>query len=143
MRGRQDGRQGDAGGDAGGDSPGAGPADADGAALLDGAADVLGLLDAADVPPTSPDAPHAPDALEPLSECPDEPPFDAEPCVKGLGCSYGKECCCGECEVSVSCTCHSGKMACGFSDFCLGRFCSDGCPDQQIATQPPGAIRPR
>lgn len=106
------------------------PGDIDGVALPDVAADAPEPPDAADVS----QAPDAPDALEPLTECPDSWLKGGEACVGPLGCTYGKECCCGQCDVSLSCSCTSGKMSCYYTDFCMGRFCSDGCPNQTITT---------
>ncbi len=69
--------------------------------------------------------------------CPAEQPaygVGGTSCAGGLHCSYGTECCCGQCSPSYVCDCNSGKFSCYYTDFCLGPNCSPGCDVGQFNT---------
>jgi len=69
-------------------------------------------------------------------ECPEIQPEVGSPCTEELSCSYGEECCCGECHSSVQLECTVpvgggvGEWGGFFTEACSGasRF---GCPDDQ------------
>ncbi len=66
-----------------------------------------------------------------------EPGFGAgagESCEGSLHCTYGKECCCGQCSDSSVCDCQGGKFICYATDFCFFPQCSPGCSVGQYAT---------
>ena len=64
------------------------------------------------------------DAANPQG-CPAAEPSPNGACSGSDTCSYGQECCCGECSASFVCTCAGGTWACYYTDFCL----RPGCPD--------------
>lgn len=60
--------------------------------------------------------------------CPSAEPFGDACAVDGLECSWGTECCCGECFPSLVCTCYGGTWGCYATDACMipgceGRAC--------------------
>jgi len=70
-----------------------------------------------------------PDALlEELEKCPLEQPSIGTPCSlpPGLECTYGEECCCGECSPSLVLSCFEGSWGGFNTDFCF-RSGGDGC----------------
>lgn len=56
-------------------------------------------------------------------ECPAEPPFGSEACQGELTCTYGEECCCGECHDSLVCQCMGGEFGCYYTDACMVPWC--------------------
>ncbi len=66
--------------------------------------------------------------------CPPEPDFNQAKCAGTLHCTYGQECCCGECHPSTQCECNGGVLWCGATDACFMPQCSDGCGFQQYNT---------
>lgn len=77
------------------------------------------------------------------TECPETQPEFGSPCsaVNTIDCSYGEECCCGECHSSVQMTClipngeDAGVWSGFFTDACLASFLN-GCPGECPKTQP-------
>lgn len=66
------------------------------------------------------------------NECPASAnPGDACNLADGTACSFGEECCCGECYPSLNCFCSGGTWACAASDACLGA--PSQCPDGGIS----------
>lgn len=57
--------------------------------------------------------------------CPAQSPIGQSCADEGLRCTYGTECCCGQCYPSLVCECQSGRFACYYTDACL----IPGCPD--------------
>ncbi len=51
----------------------------------------------------------------------------AECSTEGLKCTYGTECCCGECFDSLVCTCMGGTFGCYHTDACLMPSCEGAC----------------
>jgi hypothetical protein len=50
--------------------------------------------------------------------------LERNPCSQGARCSFGQECCCGECMPERDCFCTSeGTWTCGWTDFCLDPSC--------------------
>jgi|GEM_PF-1557895 len=71
----------------------------------------------------------APDGANPEG-CPAAEPAPNGACVGVDTCSYGQECCCGQCSASFVCTCAAGSWACYYTDFCLRPGCDDAtAPD--------------
>lgn len=75
-----------------------------------------------------------PYACLPSGDCPAEPPFSQTCNSEGLSCSWGTECCCGDCFPSTQCSCEGGSWACLATDACMipsceGRACDtdDDC----------------
>ncbi len=69
--------------------------------------------------------------------CPaEQPAFGASgtACTGGLHCSYGTECCCGQCSASYVCDCTGGAFSCYYTDFCLSPNCSTGCTAGEFTT---------
>jgi len=55
------------------------------------------------------------------SGCPDAAPDfgGKDTCTEpNKSCSYGTECCCGDCYASYLCSCQSGFWSCYYSDAC-------------------------
>jgi hypothetical protein len=52
-----------------------------------------------------------------------------DPCnlPEGTACTFGQECCCGECYPSLNCICSNGTFTCASTDACLGA--PSQCPD--------------
>lgn len=46
---------------------------------------------------------------------------------EGKQCTYGEECCCGQCYPSLVCTCSGGQYACLSTDACLRPGCPGEC----------------
>jgi predicted nucleic acid-binding Zn-ribbon protein len=68
-------------------------------------------------------------AEEEKEKCPLEQPSIGTPCSlpPGLECTYGEECCCGECSPSLVLSCFEGSQWGGFNtDFCF-RAGGDSC----------------
>lgn len=80
-------------------------------------------------PDTKGSEPKQPDivAADAMKTCPASPPSWPTACADGLHCSYGQECCCGQCSASIECDCNGGVFGCGYTDFCMGPQCSPGC----------------
>lgn len=66
----------------------------------------------------------APDGSNPAA-CPAAEPTPNGGCLGADTCSYGQECCCGQCSASLVCTCAGGSWACYYTDFCLRPGCGD------------------
>jgi len=60
--------------------------------------------------------------------CPTEQPKFGSPCSlpPSLQCSYGKECCCGQCHPSMEFTCAGNRWTGLFTEACMRPACGDG-----------------
>lgn len=64
------------------------------------------------------------------STCPAESPNPGDACgTEGEKCSYGEECCCGDCFDSFICECDGGSFQCLHSDACMVPEIK--CPDYE------------
>ena len=52
--------------------------------------------------------------------CPEDFPAPGVACEGEMKCTYGEECCCGECFDSLVCQCFGGSFGCYYTDACLG-----------------------
>jgi len=71
-------------------------------------------------------------AGDPEPECPATEPETGSPCPESgrLFCTYGEECCCGECHASLQMTCEPGSLWSGvFTDACRAATLLGKCPD--------------
>ena len=68
------------------------------------------------------DAPSSDDA-DVAAGCPEEPTDAA--CSFSRTCSYGTECCCGQCYPSQICSCENGLTVCFYTHACLIPSCGD------------------
>jgi hypothetical protein len=69
------------------------------------------------------------DCGPPPPVCPSAQPAPNSACSdEGLHCTWGSECCCGECFPSFACSCSGGSWGCFFTDACFLPNC-DGTSD--------------
>lgn len=77
------------------------------------------------------------------SGCPSErPKFPGGACDFEVSCSYGEQCCCGECHPELICRCEQGQVICVFTDDCMAPRCMRDASPLKIAVYHPATVIP-